>query len=84
MRYVQKQRYSRRLPYKIPGATHERYSGCDVISNYTVMLTHIHSIILDEKAYCYNMGTVYYLQEIWYVVKTILFSVAEEGILLLL
>ena len=23
-------RYSRRLPYKIPGATHEMYSGCDV------------------------------------------------------
>ena len=44
-------RYSRRLPYKYPGATHERYSGCDVISNYSVTLTHIHSIILDENAY---------------------------------
>ena len=45
-------RYSRRLPYKIPGATHEMYSGCDVISNYSVTLTHIHTIILDENAYC--------------------------------
>ena len=65
MRYVQKHadihsgslRQTEDFHTKYPGATHEMYSGCDVISNYSVTLTHIHSIILDENAYTLRIHT---------------------------